>query len=36
VTFADVSKARRMLGYDPKTKIEQGIVKFVEWFQRSA
>ncbi|MBI5685132.1 MAG: SDR family NAD(P)-dependent oxidoreductase [Verrucomicrobia bacterium] len=34
VTFADVSKARRMLGYDPKTKIEQGIEKFVEWFQR--
>ncbi|MBI5820640.1 MAG: SDR family NAD(P)-dependent oxidoreductase [Verrucomicrobia bacterium] len=34
VTFADVSKARRMLGYDPKTKIEQGIGKFVEWFQR--
>ena len=36
VTFADVSKARRMLGYDPKTKIEQGIEKFVEWFQRPA
>jgi UDP-glucuronate 4-epimerase len=36
VTFADVSKARRMLGYEPKTKIEQGIGKFVEWFQRTA
>lgn len=36
VTFADVSKARRMLDYEPKTKIEQGIGKFVEWFQRAA
>jgi len=33
VTFADISKARRMLGYDPKTPIEQGISKFVEWFR---
>lgn len=33
ITFADVSKARRMLGYDPKTKIEDGIPKFVEWFR---
>lgn len=35
VTFADISKARRLLGYDPKTKIEDGIPKFVEWFQAS-
>ena len=33
ITFADISKARRMLGYDPKTKIEDGIPKFVEWFR---
>lgn len=32
VTFADVSKARRLLGYDPQTKIDEGIPKFVEWF----
>jgi UDP-glucuronate 4-epimerase len=31
-TFADVSKARRLLGYDPQTKIEDGIKRFVEWF----
>ncbi len=36
ITFADVSKARRMLGYEPKTKIEQGIGKFVEWFQQAS
>jgi UDP-glucuronate 4-epimerase len=33
-TFADVSKARRLLGYDPQTKIEDGIKHFVEWFRR--
>jgi UDP-glucuronate 4-epimerase len=31
-TFADISKAKRLLGYDPLTKLEQGIKKFYEWF----
>lgn len=31
-TFADISKARQLLGYNPQTKIEDGIAKFVEWF----
>ena len=31
-TYADVSKARRLLGYDPRTPIEEGIRRFVEWF----
>ena len=34
-TFADISKARRLLGYDPKTPIEEGIRRFVEWFRES-
>lgn len=33
ITYADISKAREMLGYNPQTKIEQGIPKFVEWFR---
>ncbi|HMQ03826.1 MAG TPA: GDP-mannose 4,6-dehydratase [Pyrinomonadaceae bacterium] len=33
ITFADISKSRRLLGYDPRTKIEDGIPKFVEWFK---
>ncbi len=33
VTFADIRKARRLLGYEPKTQIEDGIESFVEWFQ---
>jgi UDP-glucuronate 4-epimerase len=32
-TFADISKARALLGYDPKTQIEAGLHRFVEWFQ---
>lgn len=33
-TFADISKARRLLGYDPKTSISEGIPKFVAWYRR--
>jgi UDP-glucuronate 4-epimerase len=33
-TCADISKAQRMLGYNPKTKIEEGIPKFVDWFRK--
>lgn len=32
-TWADISKARRHLGYAPGTKISEGIPKFVEWFR---
>ena len=28
-----MAKARRLLGYDPKVKIEEGIPKFIEWFR---
>lgn len=30
-TYADISKARSLLGYEPKMTFEQGIRKFVEW-----
>jgi UDP-glucuronate 4-epimerase len=36
LTFADISKARAKLGYDPRTKIEQGIPIFVDWFKQTA
>lgn len=35
-TYADITKARRLLGYDPQTQIENGIQKFVEWFRETA
>lgn len=31
-TYADISKSRELLGYNPATKIQDGIPKFVEWF----
>ncbi len=31
-TFADISKARALLNYNPQTKIEAGVEKFIEWF----
>ena len=34
-TFADISKSREILGYNPTTKIADGIPKFVEWFRSS-
>ena len=33
ITFADISKARRLLDYDPQVAIENGIERFVEWHQ---
>ncbi|HEX5884560.1 MAG TPA: hypothetical protein VFY67_08430, partial [Pyrinomonadaceae bacterium] len=32
-TFADISKARALLDYNPKTQIEDGLHRFVEWFR---
>ena len=33
ITFADIAKSRELLGYDPTTKIADGIPKFVDWFR---
>ena len=32
-TFADITKARALLGYNPQTQIEAGLRRFVEWFR---
>ena len=34
-TFADISKARRLLNYNPQTQIEDGIRLFVKWFREN-
>lgn len=34
-TYADVSKARNELNYNPKTKIEQGVKIFCDWFKEN-
>ncbi|MBC7949418.1 MAG: GDP-mannose 4,6-dehydratase [Chitinophagaceae bacterium] len=31
-TYADISRARELLGYDPKTQIHDGLKKFHDWF----
>ena len=33
-TYADVSRAQRLLGYQPRVRIEEGIPRFVEWFRQ--
>jgi UDP-glucuronate 4-epimerase len=35
LTFANISKAREKLGYNPKVKFEQGIKLFADWFRKS-
>jgi len=32
VTYADISKARKLLGYNPSTRLSDGLPRFIEWF----
>lgn len=34
ITYADVSKAARMLGYSPKVPIRDGLERFVAWYRK--
>ncbi|MBZ0112655.1 MAG: GDP-mannose 4,6-dehydratase [Thermoanaerobaculia bacterium] len=36
ITYADVSKAHRLLGYSPKVSIRDGIRRFVTWYRDHA
>ena len=31
-TYADISKAQNLLGYDPHTMLEEGLTAFVDWY----
>ena len=31
-TFADISKAKKLIGYNPKTSFQEGIENFVKWY----
>jgi UDP-glucuronate 4-epimerase len=35
LTCADISKAKKLLGYNPTTPLKAGLPKFVDWFNRS-
>jgi UDP-glucuronate 4-epimerase len=32
LTCADISKARKLLGYNPTTRLSEGLPKFIDWF----
>ena len=34
-TYADISKTRDLLAYDPQTSVEEGVTQFWEWYQRA-
>ena len=36
MTYADISKARKLLGYNPSTRLSDGLPRFVEWFLQSS
>jgi UDP-glucuronate 4-epimerase len=33
ITWANIDKAKRLLGYAPKTSMEQGLRNFVAWYR---
>ena len=33
ITYADISKAKRLLGYEPKVNVETGLRRFVDWMR---
>jgi UDP-glucuronate 4-epimerase len=33
ITFADISKARANLGYEPRTPLADGLRRFIEWYR---
>jgi UDP-glucuronate 4-epimerase len=35
LTCADISKAKKLLGYNPTTPLSEGLPKFIDWFLRS-
>lgn len=35
ITFADVNKAKKLLGWEPKTHISTGMNKFIAWYKKN-
>ena len=33
ITYADVAKAQRLLGYSPRVPIREGLRRFVAWYR---
>jgi UDP-glucuronate 4-epimerase len=34
-TYADISKARRLLDYNPVISVREGVTRFLEWYERA-
>jgi len=32
-TYADIKQAKRKLGFEPKTKITEGVPEFIKWYR---
>jgi UDP-glucuronate 4-epimerase len=35
LTCADISKAKKLLGYNPTTRLSEGLPRFIDWFRRT-
>jgi UDP-glucuronate 4-epimerase len=35
ITYADISRARKVLGYNPQKPIREGLQLFADWFLKS-
>lgn len=35
ITYADITKAKRLLNYQPKIEMKEGIKRFVEWYKNA-
>ena len=35
-TYADISKAKKLLGYEPKTSFKEGIENFINWYKNNS
>ena len=35
ITYADITKSKTLLGYNPQTQIAEGLTKYVEWYHNA-
>jgi UDP-glucuronate 4-epimerase len=36
ITYADITKSKALLGYNPQTQIAEGLTKYVEWYKNAS
>ena len=35
ITFADISKAKKLINYEPQVTFKQGIQNFINWYKQN-